>query len=116
VAHRLGAIRLAAIFGRKIHGPSRLVAGSAQPDTDTARRRCSQLKLRSLLREYYPTLLATFEDLTSSDARATLGLAPTPTAASRLRRSSLRAALVRAGRQRNVERQVDRILAALRAE
>ena len=27
-------------------------------------------KLRSLLREYYPSLVATFEDLTSSDARA----------------------------------------------
>ena len=35
----------------------------------------------SLLREYYPTLLATFDDLTSRDARATLGVAPTPTAA-----------------------------------
>ncbi len=56
-------------------------------------------KLRSLLREYYPTLLATFEDLTSRDARATLGVAPTPAAAATLRRPTLRAALIRAGRR-----------------
>jgi transposase len=91
------------------------VLARAQQDAVWDRQQAAN-KLRSLLREYYPTLLATFEDLTSSDARATLGLAPTPTAASRLRRSSLRAALVRGGRQRNVERQGDRILAGLRAE
>ena len=91
------------------------VLARAQQDAVWDRQQTAN-KLRSLLREYYPTLLATFEDLTSSDARATLGLAPTPTAASRLRRSSLRAALVRARRQRNVERQVDRILTGPRAE
>src|SRR4051812_11790013 len=32
-------------------------------------------KLRSLLREYYPAFLATFEDLSSREARATLHLA-----------------------------------------
>ena len=73
-------------------------------------------KLRSLLHEYYPTFLATFEDLASSDARATLAIAPTPTAVKKLRRASLRAALVRAGRRRNIDHQVDRILAGLRGE
>jgi transposase len=54
-----------------------------------------------------------FEDLASSDARATLAIAPTPAAAKKLRRASLRAALVRAGRRRNIDHQLDRILAGL---
>jgi transposase len=91
------------------------VLARAQQDAVWERQQDAN-KLRSLLREYYPTLLSTFKDLTSSDARATLGLAPTPATVSTLRRSSLRAALIRAGRQRNVERQVDRILTGLRAE
>ena len=33
VAQRLGPERVAAIFGRKIHGPSSLAVGPAQPDT-----------------------------------------------------------------------------------
>jgi hypothetical protein len=73
-------------------------------------------KLRCLLHEYSPTFLATLEDLTSSDARATLTGAPTPTAAKKLRRASLRAALVRSGRRRNIDHQVDQILAGLRGE
>ena len=36
VAQRLGPERLAAIFGRKIHGPSSLAVGPAQPDTTGA--------------------------------------------------------------------------------
>ena len=51
-------------------------------------------KLRSLLREYHPAMPATFDDLASTDARATLHVAPTPAAAQKLRRTSLRAALV----------------------
>lgn len=35
VAHRLGATRIAAMFGRKIYGPSRLAVGLARPETDT---------------------------------------------------------------------------------
>jgi transposase len=73
-------------------------------------------KLRSLLREYYPTFLTTFDDLTSREARATLALAPTPERARVLRRPRLRAALVRAGRQGNLDRETDRILAGLRGE
>src|ERR1700741_463825 len=33
VAQRLGPQRVAAIFGRKVHGPSSLAVGPAQPDT-----------------------------------------------------------------------------------
>jgi transposase len=86
------------------------VLARAQQDAVWDRQQAAN-KLRSLLREYYPTLVATFEDLTSSDARATLGLAPTPAAV-----PTLRAALARGGRRRNLDRQVERILAGLRAE
>jgi transposase len=91
------------------------VLARAQQDAVWDRQQAAN-KLRSLLREYYPTLLATFDDLTSRDARAALGVAPTPTAAQKLRRSTLRAALIRAGRRRNIDRQVERILTGLRAE
>jgi transposase len=63
-----------------------------------------------------PAIPATFDDLASMDARATLNIAPTPAATAKLRRASLRAALVRGGRRRNIDRQVDRILAGLRTE
>jgi transposase len=91
------------------------VLARAQQDAVWERQQAAN-KLRSLLHEYYPTFLATFEDLASSDARATLAIAPTPAAAKKLRRASLRAALVRAGRRRNIDHQLDRILAGLRGE
>ncbi|WP_270889702.1 IS110 family transposase [Pedococcus sp. 5OH_020] len=72
-------------------------------------------KLRSVLREYYPGVLATFEDLSSREARATLMLAPSPATVSKLRPSSLAAALRRAGRSRYVDRDVEKILTGLRA-
>jgi hypothetical protein len=58
------------------------VLARAQQDAVWDRQQAAN-KLRSLLREYYPTLLAVFQDLTSSDARTTRGLAPTPAAATR---------------------------------
>ncbi|HET8684383.1 MAG TPA: hypothetical protein VFM54_21290 [Micromonosporaceae bacterium] len=39
VAQRLGAIRLAAAFGRKTHGPSSLAIGPVQPDPDAVAAR-----------------------------------------------------------------------------
>jgi transposase len=91
------------------------VLARAQQDAVWDRQQAAN-KLRSLLREYYPTFLATFDDLSSPDARAALGVAPTPAAATQLRRTSLRAALIRGGRRRNIDYQVDRILAGLRGE
>jgi transposase len=88
------------------------VLARAQQDAVWDRQQTAN-KLRSLLHEYYPTFLATFEDLASPDAR--LAAAPTP-AAQKLRRTSLRAALVRAGRRRNIDHQGDRILTGLRGE
>lgn len=73
-------------------------------------------KLRSVLREYYPTFLAAFDDLASKEARATLHLAPAPAQGQLVRKASLSAALRRAGRTRLVPAAVDAIHTALRQE
>src|SRR4051794_7308487 len=70
-------------------------------------------KLRSTLREYYPTFLAAFDDLASREARATLHLAPAPADGQRVRRASLTAALRRAGRSRGIPAAVEAIHVAL---
>ena len=87
----------------------------AQQDAVWDRQQAAN-KLRSLLREYHPAMPATFDDLASADARATLHVAPPRPRPKKLRRASLRAALVRGGRRRNIDHQVERILAGLRAE
>src|SRR3954451_24566409 len=67
-------------------------------------RTCAHNKLRSLLREYYPSNLAAFTDKRSGilrpEARAILAAAPTPTAGAALTKAQLRALLKRAGRKR----------------
>jgi transposase len=73
-------------------------------------------KLRSVLREYYPTFLAAFDDLASREARATLRLAPSPIHGQQLRKPSLTATLRRAGRTRGIPAAVNTIHAALRVE
>jgi transposase len=82
-------------------------------------RTCAHNKLRSLLREYYPGILAAFADkrdgLLRPEARAVLAAAPSPAAGAALSKSQLRAALKRAGRQRGLEAEAARIQAALRA-
>jgi transposase len=81
-------------------------------------RTCAHNKLRSLLREYYPGVLAAFADkrdgLLRPDARAVLAAAPTPAAGAALTKPQLRAALKRAGRHRGIEAEAARIQAALR--
>lgn len=91
------------------------VLARAQQDAVWDRQQ-AQNKLRSLLREYYPSALETFTDLATPVAREVLLLAPTPAHAARLRRSSLTAALTRAGRQRGIAAEVERIWAGLRGE
>jgi hypothetical protein len=51
VAQRLGPGRLAAIFGRKIHGPSSLAVGPARPDTAEATPQFSIRMAGSYLRK-----------------------------------------------------------------
>jgi transposase len=81
-------------------------------------RTCAHNKLRSLLREYYPAILAAFADkrdgLLRPEARAVLAAAPTPAAGAALSKPQLRALLKRAGRQRGIQLEADRIQAALR--
>jgi transposase len=83
-------------------------------------RTCAHNKLRSLLREYYPGILAAFADkrhgLLRPDARAVLAAAPTPRAAAKLTRTQLRALLTGAGRKRGIDTEADRIQAILRRE
>jgi transposase len=74
-------------------------------------------RLRSALREFYPQALEAFgTELASADAVAVLSIAPTPELGRRLSRSTIAAALRRAGRQRNLESRAEQIQRALRSE
>jgi transposase len=83
-------------------------------------RTCAHNKLRSLLREYYPAILAAFEPkrggILRPEARAILAAAPTPAAAAKLTITQLRKLLAKAGRQRGIDTEAARLQAVLRAE
>jgi transposase len=83
-------------------------------------RTCAHNKLRSLLREYYPAILAAFASqrggILRPEARAILAAAPTPAAAAKLTKAQLRKLLTQAGRQRGIDAEADRLHAVLRAE
>jgi len=72
------------------------------------------LRLRSMLREYFPAAVEAFEDLTAKDSLLLLGRAPSPARAARLTRSQVVSAL-RAARRHHVEAKADALLAVLRA-
>ena len=76
-------------------------------------------KLRSLLREYYPALLAAFAPkrggILRPEARALLAAAPTPRAAAQLTLEQLHQLLTEAGRQRGVDAEAQRLLEVLQA-
>jgi transposase len=72
--------------------------------------------LRSGLREYYPAALEAFDSLTSDDALAVLGRAPTAEQGARLSLAKIGSALKGAGRQRNIEARATEIQAILRRE
>ena len=81
------------------------VLARAHQDAIWRRTRASNA-LRSLLREYFAAFLAAFAgdrstNLAGRDTRAVLALAFTPTAAARLSRTRIAAALRQAGRQRD---------------
>ena len=73
-------------------------------------------QLRSTLREFYPAALEAFDDLSSSDALAILGIAPTPAKGRRLSTARIAAALRRGGRQRRIDERAREIHTALGAE
>jgi transposase len=83
-------------------------------------RTCAHNKLRSLLREYYPAILAAFASqrggILRPEARTILAAALTPAAAAKLTKAQLRKLLAQAGRQRGIDAEADRLHAVLRAQ
>ncbi len=77
-------------------------------------------QVRSLLREYCPAALDAFlgkqHGLARAEARAVLAAAPTPARAARLSLAQLRAALKRAGRQRGIDSEAERLREVLRGD
>jgi transposase len=93
----------------------KVVARSHQTMIWTRQRQTNLL--RSMLREYYPAALVAFaDDLAGRDALAVLAVAPTPELGRRLTNARVQTLLRRAGRQRNLARRADEIVAALRTE
>ncbi|MBT2384483.1 IS110 family transposase [Streptomyces sp. ISL-11] len=95
------------------------VLARAQQDVVWNRQQAAN-QLRSLLREYYPAALAAFEPwkngLCRPEARELLKAAPTPARAARLTRTQIAAALKRAGRQRGIETEAERLREVFRAD
>ncbi|MBF6212175.1 IS110 family transposase [Nocardia puris] len=95
------------------------VLARAQQDALWARKQLGN-QLRSLLKDYYPAALHAFADLAGGlarpDARTVLAAAPTPARAAKLTRAQLRRLLVKAGRQRNLDTEVERLRNVFRAE
>jgi hypothetical protein len=93
------------------------VLARAQQDAVWDRTRARN-RLRSHLREYYPAILDAFaakrERLLSREAHPILAIAPTPAESARLTRGRLRTAVTRAGRQRRIEAETDRLLEVFR--
>ena len=91
------------------------VLARAQQDAVWSRQQLGN-QVRDLLKDFYPAALAAFADLPEGglarrDARTILAAAPTPAAAARLTRAQLRKLLVKAGRKRFLDRDVDRLRA-----
>ena len=95
------------------------VLARAQQDATWNRQQISN-QLRSLLREYYPSALAAFDPwrngLCRREAHELLKAAPTPVKAAQLTRTQLQAALKRAGRQRGIDAEAERLREVFRAD
>jgi transposase len=107
------------------HAHHRLVAGdSAQVEATKLVARTHQtliwdrtrqvLRLRSVLREFFPAALSAFDDLAAPDTLELLGRAPDPDRAARLSRAQIAAALRRAHR-RDIDAKMVAVQEALRA-
>lgn len=106
-----GILRTDAAAHRPLPADSELVQAiavlaRAQQDAVWSRQQLA-MKLRWLLREFFPAALAAFHrkhvGLTAPEARAVLAAAPTPTQAASLTTAQLRRLLRCAGRQRNLD-------------
>ncbi len=95
------------------------VLARAQQDATWNRQQVAN-QLRSLLREYYPAALEAFtawqNGLCRPEARELLKVTPTPARAARLTRTQITAALKRAGRQRGIEAEAERLRGVFRAD
>jgi transposase len=89
------------------------VLARAQQDAVWARQQIGN-QIRDLLKDFYPAALAAFAELPSgglarADARTILAAAPTPAQAAKLTPARLRRLLVKAGRRRDLDRDVERL-------
>jgi transposase len=89
------------------------VLARAQQDAVWARQQVGN-QIRDLLKDFYPAALVAFAELPEGglarrDARTILAAAPTPAQAAKLTRARLRRLLVKAGRQRHLDRDVERL-------
>jgi transposase len=89
------------------------VLARAQQDAVWARQQIGN-QIRDLLKDFYPAAIAAFAELPAgglarADARTILAAAPTPAEAARLTPARLRRLLVKAGRQRHLDRDVTRL-------
>ena len=95
------------------------VLARAQQDAVWART-AAHNKLRSHLREYFPAFLAAFAGarggIMRPEARVILAAAPDPAAAAKLTLAQLRALLRKAGRQRGIDAEAQRLRDAFRQE
>jgi transposase len=89
------------------------VLARAQQDAVWARQQIGN-QIRDLLKDFYPAALAAFAELPSgglarADARTILAAAPTPAQAAKLTPARLRRLLAKAGRRRDLDRDVERL-------
>jgi transposase len=89
------------------------VLARAQQDAVWARQQIGN-QIRDLPKDFYPAALTAFADLPDGglarrDARTILAAAPTPAQAAKLTPARLRRLLVNAGRQRHLDRDVERL-------
>jgi transposase len=84
-----------------------------QQDAVWARQQIGN-QIRDLLKDFYPAALVAFAErpeggLARRDARTILAAAPTPAQAAKLTPARLRRLLIKAGRQRHLDRDVERL-------
>lgn len=95
------------------------VLARAQQDAVWSRQQIGN-QVRALLKDFYPAALEAFAGLPEGglarrDARIVLAAAPTPANAAKLTRSQLTKLLVKAGRKRNIDTDVERLYGIFRA-
>jgi transposase len=89
------------------------VLARAQQDAVWARQQIGN-QIRDLLKDFYPAAIIAFAELPTgglarADARTILAAAPTPTQAAKLTPARLRRLLVKSGRRRDLDRDVEQL-------